>query len=283
MIFQVELVMRKNEKQLHIRLPSEVFTQLKIKCASEAISIQDYVAKQVETSIPSDLYRRQPPSNLKTTKSHVMKILRGFRMFHDRAENDLVKLANAAIVLHFRKGEIIIWENEMATSFYIIEKGMVKLFKNLPMGKEFITGLRGEGETFAPNSIIKGLPNFASAVALDNTNLLAIRREDFLKFVERNPVIKSRIADLDRETIDSFYEKMIDLATSKAARRLIKVLSLLTDKYGKTLYFTHEEIAELSLTSIETINRCLNQLKNRGAISTSRGKITILNSEKLHA
>lgn len=273
--------MRKNEKQLHIRLPSEVFTQLKIKCASEAISIQDYVAKQVETSISSDLYRRQPASNLKTTKSHILKIFRGFHIFRDVAENDLVKLADATIVLHFKKRKIIIRENEIATSFYIIEKGMVKLFKNLPMGKEFITALRGEGETFAPNSIIKGIPNFASATAFEDTSLLAVRREDFLKFVNRNPVVKSRIADLDRETIDSFFEKMIDLSSAKAARRLIKVLSLLTDKYGKTLYFTHQEIAELSLTSIETITRCLNQLKNRRIIETSRGKITIIDREKL--
>jgi CRP/FNR family transcriptional regulator len=102
--------------------------------------------------------------------------------------------------------EIIIRENEIATSFFIIEKGMVKLFKNLPVGKEFLTGLRGEGETFSPNSIIKGIPNFASAVALDDTSVLAIRKKDFLIFVDSNPIIKSRIADLDRETIDNFYE-----------------------------------------------------------------------------
>jgi CRP-like cAMP-binding protein len=74
---------------------------------------------------------------------------------------------------------------------------------------------------------------------------------------------------------------MIDLATANAAQRLIKVLGLLTDKYGKTLYFTHEEIAELSLTSIETTTRCFNQLKNRRIIATSRGKITIIDRKKL--
>lgn len=36
---------REEVKQLHIRLPSEVYKQLKLKCVHEDISMQEYVAK----------------------------------------------------------------------------------------------------------------------------------------------------------------------------------------------------------------------------------------------
>lgn len=158
---------------------------------------------------------------------------------------------------------------------------MVKIFKNLPSGKEFIVGLSSEGETFIPTPFIKGIPNFASVMALDDTSILAVKKESFLEFIDRNPTIRKRIADLDRDTIDTFYDKMIDLATTRANLRLMKVLNSLSAKYGDTLYFTHEEIAGMSLTTVETATRILNQLKSRRIIDTSRGKIIVLDHEKL--
>lgn len=276
------MTMSSSEKQIHIRLPFELFSRLKVKCASEVTSIQDFVAGLIETTIQSEASRRQSGDDQKATKPYILKLLRDVPLFRNANENELEKIADVTVVLHFRKREIILRENEIPTSFYIIKKGMVKIFKNLPMGKEFIIGLCDEGEIFIPSPFIKGIPNFASVMALDDTIILAVRKEDFLEFVDRNPVIRLRIAELDREIIDNFYDKMIDLATTKADFRLMKVLNSLCSKYGKTLNFTHEEIAGMSLTTVETATRFLNQLKNRRVITTSRGKITIIDREKLH-
>lgn len=273
--------MNTSGKQLHIRLPFTVFSQLKVKCASDVISMQDYVAKLIETSIRGEDKHRHSGDEQKTTKSYILKLIRGFPLFHNVNENELVKIARATIVLHFKKREIIARENETINSFYIVQKGTVKIFKNSPSGKEFIIDFRGEGETIAPNSVIEGIPNFASAMVLDDTSILSIRRDDFIRFIERNPAVKSRIADLDKKTIDDFYDKIIDLTTNKTEYRLTKVLNSLCIKFGKTLCFTHEEIAGISLTTVETTTRFFNQLKNRHVITISRGKITILDVEKL--
>ncbi len=39
-----------SEKQIHVRLPFDLFSQLKVKCAGEAITIQDFTASLIAVS-----------------------------------------------------------------------------------------------------------------------------------------------------------------------------------------------------------------------------------------
>ena len=52
--------MKKQEKQLHVRLPAEVYKKLKVKCVYEDTSIQNYVANLVAESLREYLAEEQP-------------------------------------------------------------------------------------------------------------------------------------------------------------------------------------------------------------------------------
>jgi CRP/FNR family transcriptional regulator len=54
-------------------------------------------------------------------------------------------------------------------------------------------------------------------------------------------------------------------------------------KFGTTLSLTREELGELAGTTTETTIRVLSKLKAGGIISSSRGKIVILDQGKLQA
>ena len=56
---------------------------------------------------------------------------------------------------------------------------------------------------------------------------------------------------------------------------------MLSSKIGPTLPFTRQEIADMVGTTIETAIRVMSQFKDRGIISSVRGKVTILDKEKL--
>ncbi len=43
--------MSDEEKQLHVRIPKDIYTKLKIKCAYEEISIQDYLQRLIENAM----------------------------------------------------------------------------------------------------------------------------------------------------------------------------------------------------------------------------------------
>jgi len=56
---------------------------------------------------------------------------------------------------------------------------------------------------------------------------------------------------------------------------------MLSSKLGLTLPFTRQDIADMVGTTTETAIRVMSHLKDRGIIRSVRGKVIILDKEKL--
>jgi CRP-like cAMP-binding protein len=270
-----------NEKQLHIRLPVEIYRELKTKCASELISMQDYVSNSITFSLDQNLLEKPSSESSEDRESHALKVLEHFPLFHDVKHDDLVKLSKAAVILHFKKGDVIIREGDIPTLYYIIAKGSVRVSKISQSGKEYTIVIRHEAETFGLPSVIKGTPHIASSIAFEATEVLAIERNVFLDFIAGNPIVMSRIIDTEMERTSSLYERMIEMTSYSAPQRVAKILYILYSEYGDTLRFTHEDIATLCWTTTETTTRVITRLKNADVIRSDRGMIQIKDPTKL--
>jgi CRP/FNR family cyclic AMP-dependent transcriptional regulator len=271
--------MKNGKKQLHIRLDTDLYKKLKVKCAYENTSVQDSVGKVIESLVKYPLI--QPKNRDETEKLEILALLQQCSILFDLDKYELESLAGAAVIHHFNKGMVIDQEGEISTSFHIIKNGIVKVFKTAPTGKEFIIDVRCEGEVFGEASVLKAVPHCASTKALQNTEVVDIRRRDFLDLMARNPAIAQKIADLEFDKIQRLYESLIDLVASNTHQRLIKLLHRLGHKYGNTLRFTHQEIAEMSGTTAETVTRVLTQLRRSSILRLTRGSVIIIDKEKL--
>ena len=72
-----------------------------------------------------------------------------------------------------------------------------------------------------------------------------------------------------------------ETSPERIEQRLASVLLMLSTKLGPTLPFTRQEIAEMVGTTTETAIRVMSSLKNRGIIRSVRGKVIILDEQKL--
>jgi len=81
--------------------------------------------------------------------------------------------------------------------------------------------------------------------------------------------------------VHSAHERLMDMVGERAAQRILNVLNMLCSKFGTTLSFTSEELADLAGTTTETTIRVMSQLKKSGLVSSSRGKICILDEANL--
>jgi CRP/FNR family transcriptional regulator, dissimilatory nitrate respiration regulator len=77
------------------------------------------------------------------------------------------------------KGDQIFSEGLEATAFFIVVSGKVKIYKLSPDGKEYTLHIHGPGDPFAEAAIFDSLTYPASCVALENTTLLRISKEDY--------------------------------------------------------------------------------------------------------
>jgi CRP-like cAMP-binding protein len=208
-------------------------------------------------------------------------LLKACPIFSWLDEKGIEELINVVYPMRFQAGKIIIQEKEIPGAMYIIQSGRVKILMSSESGKEYIIDTRRKGETFNDIAALDGQPSFASAQAIEDTAVLAIKSEDLIDLVGRHPALISRIACVAGDRLRNAYTNLISLAVETVDQRLVKILLVLSSKYGPTLNFNRSEIAEMAGTTIETATRILTKLEESGLVSRKRGEITLLDNNQL--
>ena len=211
-----------------------------------------------------------------------LEVFKQSPLFGHLSEAELSEIADLATPCHFAKGEFIFHEGDPPNFCYVIQEGRVKIFKESFSGKAFTVKVADRGDTLHAVVLFEGKPRWASAQAMDEVTLLRIRREEFLSFVIKRLSILMKVIDILGDQTHSAHERLIDLVGERVEQRLLNVLNMLCYKFGTTLFFTCEELADLAGTTTETVIRTMNKLKKSGLISSSRGKIRILDETRLH-
>ncbi len=209
------------------------------------------------------------------------EILRGSFIFSSLNDDELGELANLAIERSFMPNEFIFWDGDAPEWFYIIAEGKVKVLKHSSLGREFIIAFFGPGEMFGEVGVFENKPYPASAQAVVETKAVGIKREDFLSFLANRLQVALRIINVLGGRLRDAQGRLRDLAGERVEQRLASVLLMLSAKLGTTLPFTRQEIADMVGTTTETAIRVMSHLKDRGIIRSVRGKVIILNEEKL--
>ena len=209
------------------------------------------------------------------------QILRSSFIFSSLNEDELGELADLAIERSFVPNEFIFWDGDVPEWFYMVAEGKVKVLKHSSLGKEFIIAFFGSGEMFGEVAVFENKPYPATAQAVAETKVLGIRRQDFLSFLAHRPEVVLRIISVLGERLRDAQGRLRDLVGERVEQRLTSVLLMLAAKLGLTLPFTRQEIAEMVGTTTETTIRVMSHLKDRGIIRSVRGKVIILDEEKL--
>jgi CRP/FNR family cyclic AMP-dependent transcriptional regulator len=195
---------------------------------------------------------------------------------------ELLDLIEKSSELHFKKGDLIRREGQKPDAFYLIIQGMVNITKISMNGNEFTIDCQFRGEPLGWGQVLRGGFFTATFYALDDTDLLSFGKENFIAFIERNPIIMSRISNLNIDLINVLFNKLIDVSCDTAGNRLIRTLITLNIRCGNTINLTHLDIAKMSWTTLETTTRVLTKLKKDNILSIDRGKIIIKEPEKIH-
>ncbi len=210
-----------------------------------------------------------------------VELLRQSLLLSALGEKDLGELADLAVERCFESGEFIFWEGDSPQWFYMVERGKVKMLKHSSLGKEFLIAVFGPGEVFGEVAVFDNAPYPASAQATDETCTLGIRRDDFLSFLSRNPPVSMHMINVLGKRLRDAHDRLRDLAGERVEQRLASILLMLASRLGPNLPFTRQEIADMTGITTETAIRVMTRLKDSGVIRSSRGKITILDENKL--
>lgn len=81
-------------------------------------------------------------------------------------------------------GDLIFKEGEPGDRAYIVERGMIEIYKNVPTG-EVVLGTIKKGGLFGEMALIDNAPRMAAARAVQQTTLVVITRDTFEEKLRR--------------------------------------------------------------------------------------------------
>jgi CRP/FNR family cyclic AMP-dependent transcriptional regulator len=216
---------------------------------------------------------------------------RSLRMFCNLSPEALQDFNAIGVQLTVPAGSIIFYEDDPAISVTVICSGQVKLSCSSPEGRTLILKVAVSGDILGLSSVISGTVNEVTAEALETCLVKTIPKEQFLRFLEKHGQASLHAAKaLSEEYRTAYFDaRRLALSTSVQAR----VASVLLD-WGRaagcgksemrfTMSLTHEELANLTGTSRESITRCLGRLQDDHLIQIKGASILIPDPDKLEA
>src|SRR5579862_4932820 len=112
---------------------------------------------------------------------------------------ELQRFAEVTREKQYPKGSVILFEDDPGDSLFIVREGRVKVVLVAEDGREVILGILGVGDHFGELSLIDDQPRSAHVIAMEESTLLVLRRDDFRKRVEASPSVAwSLLAELSR-------------------------------------------------------------------------------------
>jgi CRP/FNR family transcriptional regulator len=273
--------MNETEKYVSFKLPESVHKQLKHMCVSEDLSVQDYLSKLVTDDL-ADYALRPKSSSHDETRKDLVTALQITSIFKHVSIDRLWNLAEAIVQFRVHKGELIQREGEVPHVLYLVRDGKVCIFKVAQRGSDHVVAVRQSGDTFALLSTVTNQPSHAWIRALEDTNILTVKRDAFIYFLGQNPELMETVIECMLDRIQSSYQRLATFSGEKTEQRLVDMLLELSSKEGDLLDYTHQEIADMIGSTMETTTRLLTNLKRSGVLSMGRGSITILNKEALN-
>ncbi|MBI3075647.1 MAG: response regulator [Deltaproteobacteria bacterium] len=138
-------------------------------------------------------------------------------LFSRLQDAEIEELAGAAAPKAFSKGAFIIQKDAPGDDLYLIVSGCVKVTLYGEDGRELVLAELREGEFFGEMSLLDGKPRSAMVIALEPTEVLVVRRRDFLTILNRTPAMGAKIIEALCQRVrqaDEKIERVASLAVS---------------------------------------------------------------------
>ena len=217
----------------------------------------------------------------------MVELLKKIPLFSSLKHDELEAITKVSFVKTFPKDQIILLENEEGDTLFTIIKGKVKVTAFSEHGKEVIFSILYDGDFFGDMSLLDGKPRSASVVAIEDSEVRLIRRQDFFRLLEKHPQIALKLLEELTSRLRKADERIESLALLDVTGRIAGILlQLAKDTSHNTPKGTviksrptHQELANMAGTTRETVTRILKQLEMKGYITISGKDITIIDPE----
>jgi CRP/FNR family transcriptional regulator, cyclic AMP receptor protein len=205
-------------------------------------------------------------------------------LFSGLDRNEVQRFGELTRERSYPRGSVILFEDDPGDSLFIVRSGRVKVVLIGEDGREVILGVLSVGEHFGELSLIDDRPRSAHVIAMEDSNLLVLRRDDFRARVESSPSVAwSLLTELSRR-LRRADDKIGGLVLLDVPGRIARLLLELSDESGSPVIeraLTHQTIAQMIGASRETVSRAMKEFQDSGWITVDHRRIAVADRKAL--
>jgi CRP-like cAMP-binding protein len=218
-------------------------------------------------------------------------ILRTIPIFSSLSDAQIAKLARLTTLRLCRKDEVIFYEDEEGDFFFVILDGRVKVtLLGIPdrftrgYGREVVLSILGPGDFFGEMALVDNEPRSATAVAIEESELLCLHRSDFQSaLTDYRGVTQALLRSLTARLRKANHQ-LATLAIVDGYGRVARGLLDLAREQGRRSKDGRMTIKQASATQIadnvgttqKTVTRMLADLEEQGLILVKKDEIVVL-------
>jgi CRP-like cAMP-binding protein len=211
------------------------------------------------------------------------ELLRSVPIFSELTEVDFASLARVANRRRYPKDSVVFFENEQGDFFFMILEGRIKVTILGDDGREVILSLLGPGDFFGEMALLDNEPRSATAIAVEDSELLSLHRNDFQNVLSDNRSIMIGLIKTLTARLRRANHQISTLALLDVYGRVARVIVDMAREEGRRLKdgriafrrATHQEIANRIGTTRETVTRMLKDLERQGMIHVEGREIIV--------
>ncbi len=202
-------------------------------------------------------------------------------LFRGLAHEAMERVAALATQRGYREGEAICTQGDPGDALYAVVTGRVRISTGDADGREIFLNIMEPGDTFGEIALLDGGSRTASAIAMETTELVALRRDHLMALLAREPAVALELLRLCGERLRWTSGLLEDAALLNAPARLAKRLASLGELHGRktarglTLRISQEDLASFLGVSRQAVNQQLQAWKSRGWVALGRGSVTV--------
>jgi CRP-like cAMP-binding protein len=209
-------------------------------------------------------------------------------IFCDLDDGEMDAMAAAAPMKTYRSGDLVYTPHQPLENLFILKKGRIRIFRVSMDGRALTTAIIQPGTIFGEMVIVGQRMHDSFAEALDEVVVCVMTKPDVQRLLLGDARIAARISETLGRRLGVLEQRLSDAIFKSAPERVAGTLTTLSDtgssrplSRGVQVKLTHEQLAALAGTSRETTTKVLNEFAEQGMLSLGRGRITILDLDRM--
>ncbi len=192
-------------------------------------------------------------------------------------------------IKNFKKDDYIYLPDEESDKIYFVNNGRIKIGSYADNGKEITKAILSKGEVFGELAMIGEDKRRDYALAVEDTQLCAISADEMKHLIKDHSSLSMFFMKMMGSKVIEMENRLESLVFKDSRSRIVEYLVDLVEKNGQRVgyewvvrnFITHQEIANLTATSRQTVTTVLNELRTDEIITFNRKRLLVRDVDKL--